>query len=126
MIADDEADQSVSGEAFRLLHQIARARLARRRLTVIDATNLQSRARRPLRRMAQAQGIPVIAVVFDLPLETALARNRARPGRQVGEEVIAQQYEELARALGLLPWEGYEQVHIVDPDGAVGLMREPG
>src|SRR5215470_20280364 len=48
MVCDDESDQSVNREAFGLLHHITRARLAAGRLAVIDATNLETGARRRL------------------------------------------------------------------------------
>ena len=53
MVADDEADQSSTAAAFSLLHTVARHRLARGRLTVVDATNLEPRARRPLVGLAR-------------------------------------------------------------------------
>lgn len=40
MVSDDEHNQSVTNEAFALLHSIAGQRLALGRLTVIDATNV--------------------------------------------------------------------------------------
>jgi protein phosphatase len=41
VVSDDENDQSATGDAFDLLHTIVRKRLARGRLTVVDATNVQ-------------------------------------------------------------------------------------
>ncbi|HPE73966.1 MAG TPA: AAA family ATPase, partial [Candidatus Competibacter sp.] len=38
LVSDDENDQSVTGDAFDVLHYIAAKRLAAGRLTVIDAT----------------------------------------------------------------------------------------
>ena len=43
LIADDENDQTVTGEAFDLVHIIARKRMALGHLTVINATNGQMR-----------------------------------------------------------------------------------
>src|SRR5262245_23970124 len=54
MLVDEEGDQTINASAFALLHHIARARLAAGKLTVIDATNLETRARRPLLRIARA------------------------------------------------------------------------
>ncbi len=53
LVSDDENDQSVSADAFELLNAVAQKRLARRRLTVIDATNVQTEARRPLVQLAR-------------------------------------------------------------------------
>jgi hypothetical protein len=46
LVSDDEANQSASKDAFELLHLAAAKRLARRRFTVIDATNVQPEGRK--------------------------------------------------------------------------------
>src|SRR6202163_264634 len=53
MVSDDENNQAVTNEAFALLHFIAAQRLALGRLTVIDATNVQPEARKPLVELAR-------------------------------------------------------------------------
>src|SRR5262245_46829328 len=67
LIADDEANQAVSGDAFEVLHLVAAKRLAGARLTVIDATNLQRESRKPLWEIARRHDCAVVAIVFDLP-----------------------------------------------------------
>src|SRR5579864_206528 len=42
LVADDENDQAATNDAFDVLHFIAAKRLAAGRLTVVDATNVQS------------------------------------------------------------------------------------
>ncbi|MFW5774665.1 MAG: AAA family ATPase, partial [Chitinivibrionales bacterium] len=46
LISDDEENQSVSPDAFRLLHFIIGKRLKYNRLTVCDATNIDTRHRK--------------------------------------------------------------------------------
>ncbi len=58
MLADDEADQRVNRAAFELLHLATAGRLAGRRLTVIDATNVTHAARRTLLDLARAARRP--------------------------------------------------------------------
>src|SRR6266481_2075250 len=53
LIADDENDQAATTDAFDVLHYIAGKRLAAGRLTVIDATNVEPQARRPLVELAR-------------------------------------------------------------------------
>src|SRR5690349_18053099 len=53
ILADDENDQSVTNEAFALLHYIAAKRLKAGRLTVVDATNVQRESRQPLVQLAR-------------------------------------------------------------------------
>src|SRR5215469_16028980 len=48
LVSDDENDQAATNDAFAVLHYIARKRLASGRLTVVDATNVQPEARKPL------------------------------------------------------------------------------
>src|SRR6202034_2356099 len=53
LVADSENDQTVTGDAFEILHFIARKRLALGRLTAIDATNVQTDSRKPLVELAR-------------------------------------------------------------------------
>src|SRR5512147_1684776 len=53
LVSDDENDQSATNDAFEVLHTIAAKRLANMRLTVIDATNVQPDARKPLIALAR-------------------------------------------------------------------------
>ncbi len=53
LVADNENDQSATSDAFDLLHEIVRKRLARGRLTVVDATNVQPEARKSLIALAK-------------------------------------------------------------------------
>jgi protein phosphatase len=117
MICDDESDQTLNSEVFRLVHYLVRVRLVLKRLTVVDATNLQYEARRPFLRMARVNRMPVVAVVFDVSPETCLSNNRARPNRFVNEDVLKQHFEELTEAINSIKGidrEGYEQIHFLD------------
>ena len=44
LVCDDENNQAASRDAFELLHEVVARRLAWRRFTVVDATNLQRHA----------------------------------------------------------------------------------
>jgi protein phosphatase len=90
VVSGDESDQSASGSAFAILHRMLRHRLADRRFTVVDATNLRPAHRRPLLRAAAMTGTSTVAIVLDLPHELIVARDAAR-GRSVGEAVIERQ-----------------------------------
>jgi protein phosphatase len=118
VVSDDEADQSASGDAFQLLRLITTKRLRRGKLTVIDATNVQAKARKSLLALASA-----IAIVFDLPLETCLARNRSRPGRQIGPEVVEKQVADLASSLPKLTKEGFERVYVLHNEEDIDSAR---
>ena len=95
---DGEADQSVTRQAFTALHSALEARLARGRMTVVDATNVTAAGRASLLRLARRSGAPAIALVLDLPAEVAIARNAARDGRVVPEAAVRRQLGALERA----------------------------
>src|SRR5436309_8722868 len=61
LVRDDENDQAASRDAFDVLHLIAARRLAAGRLTVIDATNLQTDGRKPFLIMAGKYHVPLAA-----------------------------------------------------------------
>ncbi len=114
IVADDPADQRASAAAFELLHLAARRRLERRRLTVIDATNVSRVARRTLVGIAQATRRPAVAIVLDLPLATTLAQNAHRSGRTVADAVVVRQASDLRRTAATdaaLLEEGFVGVH---------------
>ncbi len=113
MVAGDAADQSATADAFKVLHVIARARLRRGLLTVIDATNLTQRARRGLLRLASRAERPAVVIAFDLSLERCLAQNADRHERRVPEGVIERHHREMRSALEQLPSEGYAELRIL-------------
>jgi protein phosphatase len=99
MIAGDEADQSVTRAAFGRLHRDLGRRLGAGRLTVVDATNVDVSARRPLLKRAAAAGLDAVAIVLDLPSTIVLARNQARSGRVVDPEVVKRHLRRLRSTL---------------------------
>jgi protein phosphatase len=129
IVADDPADQRASRAAFELLHLAARRRLERRRLTVVDATNVTRLARGELLSIARAARRPAVAIVLDPPFEICLARNAARDGRSVDVAVIRRQSDELRATLddpADLRREGFAAVHVLaEPLDGVTIVR-PG
>ncbi|MFD4762928.1 polynucleotide kinase-phosphatase [Streptomyces sp. NPDC058439] len=114
LVADDENDQSASRDAFDVLHYIAGKRLAAGRLTVVDATNVQSESRRQLVQLARSHDVLPIAIVLDLPEEICVARNATRPDRaDMPRHVIQRHRRELRRSLRGLEREGFRKVHIL-------------
>ncbi|MFB6777854.1 polynucleotide kinase-phosphatase [Streptomyces sp. NPDC056352] len=114
LVADDENDQSASGDAFDVLHYIAGKRLAAGRLTVVDATNVQAESRRQLVQLARTHDVLPIAIVLDLPEEVCQARNATRPDRAgMPRHVVQRHRRELRRSLRSLEREGFRKVHIL-------------
>jgi protein phosphatase len=113
LVSDDPTNQAVSGHAFELMYFIIEKRLYLGRLTVADATNLKREDRKPLIRIARRYRFNSAAIVFNLPLDVCLARNKAR-ARVVPEEALRAQYELLVRTLQTINREGFDYVYVLD------------
>lgn len=128
LVADDENDQGATNDAFDVLHYIARKRLATGRLTVVDATNVQPEARKPLLALAREYHMRPVAIVFDLPEQICQERNRERPDRAFGPHVVRRQLGEMRRSLRGLQREGFRHVFTFQtPEqvAAATITREP-
>jgi polynucleotide kinase-phosphatase len=113
LVADDENDQSASGDAFDVLHYVAGKRLAAGRVTVIDATNVQQHVRAGLIALAREHNVLPVAVVLDLPEDVCVARNAARPDRDFGAGVVRRHQADLRKSLRHLQKEGFRKVHVL-------------
>jgi polynucleotide kinase-phosphatase len=113
LVSDDENDQAATADAFEVLHFIAGKRLARGRLTVVDATNVQPEARKPLVELAREHYVLPVAIVLDLPGAVLEERNRSRTDRQLGSHVLRNQRSQLRRSLRGLQKEGFRQVWVL-------------
>ncbi len=107
LVSDDETDQAATKDAFEVLHFIAAKRLAAGKLTVIDATNVQVEARKPLIALAREYHYLTVAIVFNMPTKLCQERNEARPDRNFKPHVIRQQSQQLRRSLRNLKREGF-------------------
>lgn len=114
LVSDDENNQSVSKEAFELLHTVAAKRLELGKLTVIDATNVQKEARQPLVQLARRYHCLPIAIVLKAPEDVCHDRNRDRDDRNFGPHVVRNQRSQLRRSLKGLKREGFRHVFTLD------------
>ena len=110
LVSDDTTDQAVSADAFQLVRTIAELRLKHRRLAVIDATNVRASDRRPWIEAARRWHALPVAIVIDPGVATCIERNRARPDRAFGGQVVQRMTSEIRRGLGGLQREGFRQV----------------
>lgn len=119
-----EADQSVTGAAFAVLHRALEQRLSAGQTTVVDATSLTAAARVALLDRARRHGATPIAIVLDLPPDLVIARNALRVGRVVPESAVLRQLG-LLRAVGddLLRHEGFAAVRRLRSDHDVRALR---
>jgi protein phosphatase len=128
LVSDDELDQTATTDAFAVLHFIAGKRLARGKLAVVDATNVQERARKPLVELARRHYVMPVAIVFDIPESVCQERNRLRADRDLGPHVIHNQRMDMKRSLGRLHAEGIRHFHVLrSPEevASVAVERRP-
>jgi protein phosphatase len=127
-VSDDENDQAATNDAFEVLHFISRKRLVAGRLTVIDATNVQPEARKPLVALAREFHVLPVAIVFDLPEKLCHERNRNRANRDFGPHVVRSQVQQMRRSLRGLEREGFRHVFVLSsPEEieSVSIERQP-
>lgn len=127
LVSDDENNLAVTAEAFQILHFIAAKRLAAGKLTVVDATNVQSEARKPLVELAREYHCLPVAIVFNLPESVCIARNKDRVDRNFGSRVILQHADQLRRSIRNLKKEGFRHIFILntaDEVDSVTITRE--
>ena len=127
IVSDDENSLEATKDAFETLRFVAAKRLARGLLTVIDATNVQAEARKPLIELAREFHVLPVAVVLDVPEKTCHERNRQRLDRNFGPHVVRNQLQQLHRSLRGLEREGFRHIHVLTPEtlDSVQFERQP-
>lgn len=117
LVSDDDNNQHATDDAFDLLYTIARKRLARRLLTVIDATNVQTDARRPILAVAREFHAIPVAIVLDVSTKLCLERARTRTDRSIGAHTVRQQCSLLRQSVRNLKREGFRYIYVLrSPD----------
>jgi protein phosphatase len=128
LVSDDENDQAATIDAFEVLHFIASKRLAVGKLTVIDATNVQPEARKPLIALAREYHCLPVALVLDMPERLCQDRNAGRPDRSFGPHVVRNHIKNLRQSLRGLEREGFRHVFVLNNPETVAeatITREP-
>jgi protein phosphatase len=128
LVSDDENAQAATNDAFEVLHFIARKRLAAGRLTVVDATNVQPEARKPLVALAREFHVLPVAIVLNIAEKVCHERNQVRADRQFGPHVVRNQSQQLRRSIRGLEREGFRHVFVLSsPEevAAVEITRQP-
>src|SRR5260370_28719917 len=128
LVSDEETSQSATNDAFEVLYFIASKRLPAGKLVVIDDTNVQAEARKPIIALARQFHCIPTAIVFDLAEKLCHQRNRDRPDREFGPHVVRQQSQQLRRSLRNLEREGFRRVHVLrtpEEVDAAEIEREP-
>ncbi|MEF3117593.1 AAA family ATPase [Streptomyces chrestomyceticus] len=115
MVSDCAGDQSATLAAATVLHTALEARLARKKTTVIDATNTEAHVRAGLLDIARSYGVPAVAFLVSTPADVCVARQTGRsPARAVPEDVVRRQHAETIAAFPHLRAEGFAHVVLAD------------
>jgi protein phosphatase len=128
LVSDDENDQTATEDAFEALYSVARKRLGRGRLTVLDATNVQPESRKKAVAVAREFERLPIAIVFDLPEQVCNERNRSRTDRDWNPYLASTQRQQFLRGMKDLEKEGFRKTYLlssVEEVDAASVIREP-
>ncbi len=109
----DENDQAASTDAFFLLDEIVKRRLARSLTTIVDTTGLDSDTRVRYRSLAADNGLATYAVCFDTSAEVCRTRNESR-SKPIPKSVHSKQFAAYKRHRGAVAGEGFDEVVHVD------------
>lgn len=128
VVLDDENSQAATQDAFEILHYVLAKRLKNRRLTVIDATNLEPESRKKLIAIAREYHCLSVAIVFDVPERVCQDRNNSREDRRLGPHVLRRQRGLLRQSQNKLKWEGFRQVEWLKSEReteSLAVVRRP-
>jgi protein phosphatase len=119
LVSDDDNDQAATSDAFELLRTIVALRLRRRKLAVIDATNVRAEDRKQAISVARQWHALPAAIVINPGEDICHARNKLRPDRAFGPHVVRNQTSALRRGLRGLKREGFGHVYILNSVGEI-------
>ncbi|WP_329304582.1 ATP-binding protein [Streptomyces anulatus] len=115
LVSDDAGCQESTGDAVFALQVVLEARLARRKTTILDATNTGKSVRADLIATARRHGVPTVALVVPTPVSVCVERQEARPANgRVPEPVVRAQHAAMVAALPGLPAEGFDHVVVAE------------
>lgn len=122
----------------RVEHEAIKRGLLDGQHVISDNTNIEVKYMKPIAHIAYALGKTVQVRIFDVPLHTALNRNKQRAilgGRNVPEDVIRKQHDRFQHAKNItlepeprpVPYEGTPgkpKAFLVDIDGTLAHMKD--
>ncbi|MFJ4858646.1 AAA family ATPase [Streptomyces sp. NPDC088730] len=126
LVSDDAGCQESTADAVFALQAVLEARLARRKTTVIDATNCEQSVRADLIATARRHGVPAVALLVPTPADVCVERQEGRPAnRRVPEHVVRAQHAAMVDAFSGLPAEGFDHVVVAENLYRLQALLEP-
>ncbi len=123
LVSDDENDLNATNDAFDVLDFIARKRLKRGLLTVIDATNVRPEDRKKLINIAKDYHTLAVALVFDMPEKVLLQRHANRIDRNFHKNIIINHKINLQKGLKKIRFEGFINTIIFKNEEEINLVE---
>lgn len=120
-VCDDERDQRFNAQAFALVHFLVEQRLTVNRLCVVDSTALTAPARKELLDLAKKYQVPTTLMLFNVPLETCIERDKKRE-RSVGSAIVERQHQAFELSKETIRQEGFDQI-VEYQDGDLEKVR---
>ncbi|MFF7566607.1 AAA family ATPase [Streptomyces pseudovenezuelae] len=115
LVSDDAGSQEATDDAVFALQAVLEARLARRKMTVVDATNSEQAVRANLIATARRHGVPAVALVIPTPVSVCVERQEGRTAsRSVPEPAVRAQHAAIVEAFPGLPGEGFDHVVVAE------------
>ncbi|MFF9431934.1 AAA family ATPase [Streptomyces sp. NPDC014746] len=115
MVSDEAGDQAATADAVAAPRTVLEARLARKKTTVIDATNCERAVRAGLVQAARRHGVPVVAVLMGTPVSLCVSRQTARtPDRAVPADTVRAQHAAAVTTFPGLRGEGFDHILFAD------------
>ncbi|MFE7948231.1 AAA family ATPase [Streptomyces sp. NPDC057426] len=125
LVSDEAGDQSATADAVAVLRTVLEARLARKKTTVIDATNTEKAVRAGLVQAARRHGVPVVALLVSTTADVCVDRQTGRtPDRAVPEDVVRAQHAAAVAAFPGLRGEGFDHVVFADQVHRLELLLQ--
>ncbi|NNC42086.1 MAG: TIGR03560 family F420-dependent LLM class oxidoreductase [Acidimicrobiia bacterium] len=122
LVGIDADDQTASTDAFFLLDEVVKRRLARRLTTVIDTTGLDADTRVEYLSLASKRDMATYAVCFDTPVAICRARNEERP-RPIPKSVHSRQFSTYKKNREAVSVEGFGEVMYLDASDEAETTR---
>ena len=110
VVSDSETNQSVSSDAFEILHLVLEKRLRLGKLSVIDATNLSKFERLNVFSIAKKWDVPIIVIALNVSSGTCKER------KPFNSQVIERQSRTMKQALRDIEKERYLKVYTLTED----------
>ncbi len=114
MLDDDPYSATATSDAVEMIRIVTARRLARGRLTVIDAPNVNIEERRPLIKLAQKNHAAAVAIVLNVDAATCRANNDKRASvPKLPAKVLERQQAAMKKTLASIKKEGFYRVHTI-------------